>query len=60
MFVLNFFCGVAGSSDDDIKEISKILYEKVNEKFSHDKDFFACMIQKTHIERDLLVTNYFI
>ncbi|RHN51324.1 putative transcription factor B3-Domain family [Medicago truncatula] len=49
-----------GNSRDDIKEKSKVLYEKVNEKFSHDKDFFACMIKKTHIERDLLVTNYFI
>jgi hypothetical protein len=49
---------LAGYSCNDLKERSIVLYEKVKKKFHSDKDFFACMIHKTYVERDMLVTNY--
>ncbi|WJX93135.1 hypothetical protein P8452_74699 [Trifolium repens] len=44
----------AGYSCNDLKERSIVLYEKVKKKFHSDKDFFACMIHKTYVERDML------
>ncbi|KAK2407571.1 B3 domain-containing transcription factor VRN1 [Trifolium repens] len=44
----------AGFSCKDLKERSIVLYEKVKKKFHSDKDFFARMIHKTYIERDML------
>ncbi|WJX87407.1 hypothetical protein P8452_69605 [Trifolium repens] len=43
-----------GFSCKDLKERSIVLYEKVKKKFHSDKDFFARMIHKTYIERDML------
>ncbi|XP_045800475.1 B3 domain-containing transcription factor VRN1-like [Trifolium pratense] len=43
-----------GNSCNDLKERGLVLYEKVKKKFHCDKDFFACMIHKTYIERDML------
>ncbi|KAI5435949.1 hypothetical protein KIW84_022393 [Lathyrus oleraceus] len=40
--------------DNDRKERSRVLYDKVKNTFHSNKDFFICMIQKTSIERDLL------
>ncbi|RHN64281.1 putative transcription factor B3-Domain family [Medicago truncatula] len=51
---LNFKDTDNGSSCDDLKERSKVLYDKVKNFFHADMDFFMCMIQKTYIKKDVL------
>ncbi|KAK2453670.1 B3 domain-containing transcription factor VRN1 [Trifolium repens] len=43
-----------GCSCDDLKERSRVLYDKVKKKFKSDKEFFIRMILKTYMERDIL------
>ncbi|XP_050888196.1 B3 domain-containing protein At3g18960 isoform X1 [Lathyrus oleraceus] len=45
---------VSYEDNEDLKERSRVLYDKVKNTFHSNKDFFICMIQKTYIERDLL------
>ncbi|XP_058728659.1 B3 domain-containing transcription factor VRN1-like isoform X2 [Vicia villosa] len=40
--------------NDYLKEKSRVLYDKVNNMFRSNKDFFVCMIQKTYIERNIV------
>ncbi|WJX10518.1 hypothetical protein P8452_01229 [Trifolium repens] len=44
-----------GSSCDNLKKRSNDLFEKVMTNFDSDKNFFACILQKSYIERDVLV-----
>ncbi|KAK2453690.1 B3 domain-containing transcription factor VRN1 [Trifolium repens] len=44
----------AGSSCDNLKKRSNDLFEKVMTNFDSDKNFFACILQKSYIERDVL------
>ncbi|CAK8569923.1 unnamed protein product [Lathyrus sativus] len=45
-------------NNEDLKEKSRVLYDKVKNTFQSNKDFFICMIQKTSMERDLLGIPY--
>ncbi|WJX89665.1 hypothetical protein P8452_71642 [Trifolium repens] len=45
----------AGSSFDNLNKRSNDFYEKVMTNFNSDKNFFACILQKSYIERDVLV-----